>query len=112
MIWRVRAWELAERLGEHDPLGGPHHIGLCGVVDRVGLLGGPTVDVTPLGAKVVDDPSLGDADEPPGQCSAGRIELISASPGTDEHVLCHFPRSVLVERLSADPVDQRTMCVW
>ena len=81
------------------------------MVDRVGLLGGPTVDVTPLGAKVVDDPSLRDADEPPGQCPTGRIELISASPGTDEHVLCHFPRSVLVERLSADPVDQRTMCL-
>ena len=109
MISRVRSGRCCKASTSTIRSAARTDVGFGGMVDCVGLLGRPAVGVTALGAKVVDDPSFGDTDDPSRQRSTIRVELLPAPPGAEEHVLCHFFGCLFVERLPADPVDQGTV---
>ena len=107
--------ERIEGVGDRHPVG--HTVDL-GFGVRAGgrrrrFLGdvGPAVGVTALTSHVIDDPTLGDADQPRSQRAAGRVELITPTPGADEHVLGDLAGAVVAERLATDRVDERTVGV-
>ena len=107
--------ERIEGVGDRHPVG--HTVDL-GFGVRAGgrrrrFLGdvGPAVGVTALASHVIDDPMLGDADQPRSQRAAGRVELITPTPGADEHVLGDLAGGVVAERLATDRVDERAVGV-